>query len=180
MVPAKPLPGDNNPMRTSGLDIYIAQYASFERLIGEKITTVCKPFCTNCNRICCKPDFCQESVESPFLSLIHSIYSPGVSYSPQKGWLTDTGCALSVGRPPVCYEFYCNEIIQANFESHYHDAIKILFNLVSHLGKNALGQQHIVEIMDMEKLYQLNFSRLSKQFFEAKKIFEEMGRYFNF
>ncbi|QTA91004.1 hypothetical protein [Desulfonema magnum] len=152
----------------SELDKILNQYISFEARVGKRITSLCAPYCSACTNICCKPDFCRETNDSPFLSLIREKFSPSVTYDREQGWITPTGCALLVGRPPVCYEFFCNNIIMGQAGDMHVQMISLLGMLISYIGKNALAHHHLVEIMTAEKLHKVKFSRFERRLAEAE------------
>ena len=157
-------------MQMSDLDKIIKRYVAFEIRVGERITELCSPHCRHCKSICCKSDFCREALESPFLSLIRERFPASAPYSEKQGWLTPKGCVLRVGRPPVCYEFFCNRIISAQPSAQDRKNLEQLGFLISRMGKNALGSRHLVEIMTSEKLHKVRFSRFEKRLRDAEEI----------
>jgi len=98
----------------SDLSRIVHSYAWFERKVQAVVKEFCAPYCTFCRGVCCSPDYCRESLESPFLCLVRETYPPRTGYSEADGWLTESGCALTVGRAPVCYEFLCDRILNAD------------------------------------------------------------------
>ena len=52
------------------------QYAAFESQVREFTAEICQPWCANCKKVCCKSEFCQESLDSPFLSLLRNRFLP--------------------------------------------------------------------------------------------------------
>lgn len=155
----------------SDIEKIIHQYTSFETDVREAIETLCAPYCRDCVNICCKPTFCQETIDSPFLSRLREKFPPKIRYSNKHGWLTEKGCALLTGRPPVCYEFFCRDILTAlSDDSRRHD-IEALGRLISHIGKNALGSRHLVEIMTSDKLHRVRYSRFERRLAEAEAVF---------
>ncbi len=83
-----------------------------------------------------------------------------------------TGCALSTGRPPVCYQFYCNKIIDALPDDQHRYRFQVLSNLVPHIGKRALGHRHLVEIMDAAQLTRVKITRFRKRLAEARRALQ--------
>jgi hypothetical protein len=130
--------------------------------------------CSSCITPCCKPEVCYESIESPFLARIRNIFPSPVAFSEIDGWLTESGCALQAGRPPVCHEFLCTAIIDGQPTPHHKTAIKVLSKLVSYIGKNALGNQHLVEIMVEGRFQKMNLSRLQHRLTDARLAFKEI------
>ena len=148
------------------------EYAAFEIVVRQKISDFCAPHCSVCELVCCGPEFCRENIDSPFLNLLDSRVLPNAAYSAQRGWLTSSGCALSAGRPPVCYQFNCDKIIDALPDDLNRYLARVLSNLVPHIGKRALGNRHLVEIMDPVRLDKVKYSRFSKRLGEARKALQ--------
>jgi hypothetical protein len=97
---------------------------------------------------------------------------PNAVYGSGRGWLTETGCALPVGRPPVCYQFLCDTVLSMRPEPDFRYALTIISNLVNHVGKKARGRKHIVELQEPSELDSLNSTRFEKQLNEAEKAFK--------
>ncbi|MGD8298970.1 MAG: hypothetical protein PVG67_21400, partial [Desulfobacterales bacterium] len=95
-----------------------------------------------------------------------------VPNNPQKAWLSETGCRLPVGRPPVCYEFLCANILDAQQTGIHRYAMIVLSKLVSHIGKKALGSRHLIEVMDPADLKKIRYSRFEKRLSEARNAFD--------
>lgn len=149
----------------------LKEYASFETKVQEHLTAFCSPYCSSCSNVCCKPEYCQETTESPFLNLLKNNFQQSIQFSKGAGWLGATGCKLFVGRPPVCYEFMCNAILDAQPTAAHEYVTQILSKLISHIGKNAAGGSHIVEIMSASKLQRIKIARFNKKLGEAKEAY---------
>jgi hypothetical protein len=103
---------------------------------------------------------------------VHKKHPQKAFYSAQNGWLSEAGCRLSVGRPPVCYEFLCTNILDAQQNRIQHYATIVLAKLISHIGKRALGSRHLIEIMDPAELKKVKYTRFEKRMSEARTAFE--------
>jgi len=110
-------------------------------------------------------------MESPFLSLLKNNFQQSTRFSTDAGWLAATGCTLFFGRPPVCYEFMCNTILDAQPTITHEYVAQILSKLISYIGKNAVGGSHIVEIMSEKKLQRIKITRFKKRLDEAKEAY---------
>lgn len=153
------------------------EYAELERGVQELIGAQCGPVCGLCTvACCCRADICEEALGSPFLRLLHGREE---LESDAYGFLTETGCALDVGRPPICYEFFCEELLEALPDDQHRDFLKILGRLPTHAGQNAHGDAHLVEIMNEEELDHLAFQRLEKQMQESFQALEVLQSFFN-
>jgi len=139
--------------------------------------SVCVRHCSRCDKVCCNQDFCRETVDSPFLSHILEKYPPPTSYSNDSGWLTDSGCRLLIGRPPVCYEFLCESILASQKSEFDRYMIKILSALMTYTGKNAAGGRHIVELLHNDDLHRMRLLRFEKKLQEAQAAFGVVAAY---
>ena len=147
----------------------LKEYAALETAVGQRTADFCAPHCSICERVCCHPKYCRENIDSPFLTLLSSNTLQNSGYSSGRGWLTTCGCSLSTGRPPVCYQFNCNKIIDALPDDLHRYLFQVLSNLVPHIGKRALGHRHLVEIMDAAKLKQVKITRFRNRLAEARR-----------
>jgi len=150
----------------------LKEYADFEITVRQQIADICAPHCSICQRVCCRPEFCRENIDSLFLNRIRSKSQPDKAFSDEHGWLSSTGCALSAGRPPVCYQFNCDKIIGALPDDQNRYLALVLSNLVPHIGKRALGDRHLVEIMDLAQLKKVKYERFVKRLGEARKALQ--------
>ncbi len=155
----------------SDLSKIVQCYLRFERKVQSAVSEFCQPYCTACKGVCCSADYCRETVESPFLSLLHQASPPRVRYSETDGWMTPSGCALTAGRAPVCYEFLCDRIIGEVDNPKDLYVHKVLSHLVTHAGRFAPGRRHVVELMRMEELEALELSRFRKRLKECETAF---------
>lgn len=155
----------------------LEEYSELERGVQELVSAQCGAVCGLCTvACCCRADICEEALDSPFLKLLHKrngLESDGY------GFLTESGCALPIGRPPVCYEFFCEEVLADQPDNLRCKLLKILGRLPAHAGQNAHGEAHLVEIMDEEVLNHLAFQRLEKQMLECFQALEILRTFFN-
>ena len=139
-------------------------YADLEIRVQRLMKQACRPVCASCLKICCRPEMCRESLESPFLVLAKERGETKPTWSEERGLLGPKGCALSVGRPPVCYEFLCQAILENQPNQAARLKLKDLAMVLTRAGQRALGSDHIVEIMTMERLAQVKPPRLAAHF----------------
>ncbi|UCF90658.1 MAG: hypothetical protein JSW39_20540 [Desulfobacterales bacterium] len=158
----------------SPLTHILKEYATLESKVRDAIALICLPHCAACRHVCCRPEFCRETLESPFLSLLLAEFPPAIPFQSERGWLTEIGCALTVGRPPVCYEFLCKKIMGRHPQGNHLYAVKVLSHLITHVGKNAAGRRHLVELAGITKL---NFTRLRKHLAEANSALGAICRF---
>ncbi len=161
------------------LDILLGEYAQFEDRLRKVMSAICAPHCCACNRVCCREELCRETVESPFLSLLRQKFPSPSAYCSQNGWLTRTGCALGKGRAPVCYHFLCSDILVSQPTPIDAYLLKVLAALINHIGKNALGRRHLVEIMNPDDLRRVKLLRFKKKLTEARSVLNIIVDYFD-
>jgi len=161
------------------LEHILRKYAAFETEVRNFSSELWLQWCSNCREVCCKAVYCRETLESPFLFLLSKNHSSEVSYSTQKAWLNESGCKLSVGRPPVCYEFLCANILDARQTGIQRYAMIVLSKLISHIGKRALGTRHLIEVMDPADLKKIRYSRFEKRLSEARNAFDVIQLFFS-
>ena len=157
----------------------LKDYAAFEAEVRAFSSELWFRWCSTCPKVCCKAVYCRETIESPFLFLLLKKYPHPISNITQKGWLSEAGCKLSVGRPPVCYEFLCATILDARQPGIQRYAMIVLSKLISHIGKKALGSRHLIEVMDPADLKKVRYSRFEKRFSEARKAFDVLQLFFS-
>jgi len=160
------------------LEHILREYAAFESEVRVFSSELWFQSCSNCREVCCKAVYCRETFESPFLFLLLKKYSHQVYNNTQKAWLGEAGCKLSVGRPPVCYEFLCSNILDAQRTGMHRYAMIVLSKLISHIGKRALGSRHLIEIMNPADLKKVRYLRFEKRLSEARNAFEVVQLFF--
>lgn len=155
----------------------LEKYAAFETAVRRQISDFCAPHCSVCALVCCRAEFCRENIDSPFLSLLSSEIQCDAAYNAACGWLTSSGCALSAGRPPVCYQFNCDKILTSLPDDLNRYLIRVLSDLVPHIGKRALGNRHLVEIMDPAQLKKVKHGRFEKRLGESRNALQVIQSY---
>ena len=154
----------------------IEEYTELERKVQELVSAQCRESCGLCTACCCRADLCEEALESPFLCAVHG---RNELESDRYGFLTETGCSLEMGRPPVCYEFFCDDLMAAQPDDLHRDVLRVLGRLPSYAGENAHGDAHLVEVMQEEELEHLAFQRLEKQMQNAREALDCIHAFYN-
>ena len=160
------------------LEEILQDYAAFEAEVRFFSSELWSQWCSNCRGVCCKAVYCRETIESPFLYLLLQKHSQPIFYRTQKDWLSEAGCKLPVGRPPVCYEFLCDTILDAQQTGMQRYGMMILSKLISHIGKRALGTRHLIEVMKPADLKKIRYSRFEKRLLEARNAFDVVQSFF--
>jgi len=131
-----------------------------------------------CTACCCRADICEEASGSAFLNKLLSKQGiETVDMDDRYGWLDVNGCRLEYGRPPICYSFYCDEVLQKLHDRESHLVAQVLGKLIHHIGQNALGGWHLVEIMDEHDLERINFDEIFQRLEEAQSAFEVIKQF---
>ena len=153
-----------------GLFIQTArEYRQFELQVSRCLSRCCHPFCNGCGD-CCKADICVEAVESAWLRIVRKQGGNKIPrFNRSTGWLSSKGCRLKAGRPPLCYEFFCERITDHFRKETIMDPILAISKLPSTAGLNALGKRHLVTLDEDEILQKLDFNRLRKKIAFARE-----------
>jgi hypothetical protein len=160
------------------LNRIITLYADFETRVQKCISGFFGSNCSACRSVCCKINYCRETRESLFLSKLCKEYQPVASYSDETGWLSETGCILTTGRPPVCYEYLCGGILSAQPTYIHRYAVNVLSQLISHVGKRAYRGRHIVEIGEDEELQCIKLSAFERRLGESEAAFRAIETFY--
>ena len=153
-------------------------YAELETAIRQLTVQLFSDTCGMCTACCCRADICEEATGSAFLSLLlerQGLQMDGLDE--RFGWLDLHGCSLEYGRPPVCYAYYCDELLARLPDDEARLATRVLGNLVDHIGQNALGGWHLAEIMNPPDLEKVDFEGIYRRLEEAQAAFEVVGHY---
>lgn len=154
------------------IDKMLKAYAELEFSIRNLMTELFSDTCGMCTACCCRADICEEATASAFLSLL--LKKQGLSdrdMDEKYGWLDLHGCSLEYGRPPICYAYYCDQLLSRLPDDESRFSARILGNLMQHIGDNALGGWHLVEIMDGQDLEKLDFPTLFQRMEESEAAF---------
>ncbi|MEI6891724.1 MAG: hypothetical protein V5783_06080 [Pontiella sp.] len=160
------------------LQNFIERYSDLERGIREKMVYLFSDICGMCTACCCRADICEEATDSAFLSLL--LEKQGLSkvkMDERYGWLDLHGCSLEFGRPPVCYSYYCGELLDHLPNEEDQVSAKILGNLIFHIGRNALGEWHLTEIRNRNDLEKVNYPQLFHCLEEAEAAYQVINEY---
>ena len=160
------------------IDKILAPYSELEADIRRLMITLFSETCGMCTACCCRADICEESVESAFLGIL--LKKQGLrahDMDERIGWLDLHGCSLEYGRPPICYSYFCDELLARLPDADSRLAAKVLGNLIHHIGCNALGRLHLVEIMQKADLDQVDFNGIARRLEEARAAYHVIENY---
>ena len=123
-------------------------YVDLETQIRNLTAPFSRQYCQGCSGACCREAICKESVESPFLSTLVGMQA--IRYDPARGWQSTAGCRLEFGRPLVCYEYFCEEVLESE---NFQDAcIQEFIRRFVSIGSKAHGNTHLLCISDLDIL----------------------------
>ncbi len=167
-------------MKTTGnLEQIVSDYIAFEHQVHDLMIAQAAPCCSICPSCCCRYDICEETIESAFLSLIREREKPEETFCDHYGWLTPAGCTLTTGRPPVCHEFLCDDIMHSLPDDDARFALRTLGMLITYVGRKAIGTRHLVELLDPEELLLLRYERFHTRLTTARTALEDIEEYFS-
>lgn len=165
-----------NNKKTSAI---LCRYAALEREVQTLIESRCSMICSNClSACCCRTDICEEAFDSALLKKLHGQDRTSSQFSDRYGWIDERGCSLTIGRPPICYEFFCDEILNSQPDDLHRYILTTLGQLVSHAGENVLGDKHLIDIRTDEELEQVDFDYFVNQLNEARSALEHIHYFY--
>lgn len=165
-------------MSSEILSQIIWRYAALEREVQNQIRSRCSAACSACSSCCCRADLCEESFQSSFLMILHGQKPDSPYFSDRYGWRTENGCSLGLGRPPVCYEYFCDEVLRCQPDDGTRFVLKLLGKLLDYVGSHALGSRHLVEITDEEDLNRIHLDAFKAKVGTARSVLEHVRFFF--
>lgn len=166
-------------MKPDILSKIIWRYAALEREVQTLISGRCSYACSICPSCCCRTDLCEETFHSAFLKALHGHAPDSTQFSDRYGWRTENGCSLSLGRPPVCYEFFCDDILNSQRSEAHRYVLKVLGKLLNYVGEQALGDRHLVEISDKQDLNRIPLDRFKEKVNEGRSALEHVRFFYD-
>ncbi len=160
------------------LDDLFIPYAELETKTRALMTNLFSDTCGMCAACCCRADICEEATESAFLAKLlerQGLAAPDMD--DRYGWLDLRGCSLKYGRPPVCYEYFCDELLARLPDEETRFSAKVLGKLMDHVGQKALGGWHLVEIMEEADLAKVDHAGVARRLGESLAAFEVIQNY---
>ncbi|MBN2162350.1 MAG: hypothetical protein JXR25_01350 [Pontiellaceae bacterium] len=161
------------------IDQFTESYIELETAISERMQTLCTESCGLCTACCCRADICEETLCSAFLRRImeHAEINPS-DIDDRYGWLEQDGCSLAFGRPPICYAFFCDELLARMPDEESRWVTQVLGRLLIHVGDEVLSGAHLVEIETDNTLENLNWETLAKRIERAHRILSHIDAFF--
>jgi hypothetical protein len=159
------------------MDELIEAYGKLEHRILRLTTRLNGEYCRACEGGCCRLDICEESEQSLFLSRVRRYFNEPLHISSTLGWKESNGCALQTGRPPVCYEFYCDELLEQQSSPLERWILEVTGRLLTFAGEKALPGLHLVEIERSEDLNRIQTRQLLKQVRRAAQALDALEQF---
>ena len=153
-------------------------YAELESAIRELIAQLFSGTCGLCTACCCRVDICEEATQGAFLSLL--LKKQGLSAADlddRLGWLDLHGCTLEYGRPPVCYTFFCDELLARLPDDETRFATRVLGRLMEYVGENAVEGRHLAEIRKADELQRIDITTVTERLDEAQAAFDVIEQF---
>ena len=160
------------------IEDFIEAYAELETDIRRLMVELFSDTCGMCTACCCRADICEEAVHSAFLSKL--LKRQGVAEEDMDdrfGWLDLHGCSLDYGRPPVCYAYFCDQLLERLPDDEARLSARVLGKLIEHIGHHALGEWHLTEIMNQDDLNRVDVDGLFHRLEEAQGAFHVVEHY---
>ncbi len=160
------------------IDDILDPYAELEASIRQLMTQLFSETCGICTACCCRADICEEATESPFLAkLLERQGLSSVDMDDRYGWLDLNGCLLEYGRPPICYAYFCDQLLARLPDDDARLAARVLGQMMNHIGANVLGSLHLVEIKNPDDLDKVSVNSLFQRLEEAQAAFGVIEEY---
>jgi hypothetical protein len=165
------------------IDDILEPYAELEKSVRTLMTELFSDSCGMCTACCCRADICEEATQSAFLSKL--LIKQGLAATDMDdrfGWLDLNGCSLEYGKPPICYEYFCDQLLSRLPDDEARYSARILGKLMDFVGKEAVGNWHLVEVMSADDLEKVSIDMLEQRLddaiiaFEAIEEFMQSGR----
>lgn len=139
---------DNQPSETKRFSTILDLWIRIEKQIQQRTRRVSRGLCLDCQPNCCAEPICREALDSPFLHLL--VQMQDVSYDQDSGWLGPRGCRLEYGRPLVCYNYFCEPILDS--EIMRSSGLRELIRKFMAVSRNARGGDHLICVKDLKRL----------------------------
>ncbi len=148
-------------------------YSELETAICDLMAQLFSDTCGMCTACCCRADICEEALRSAFLSKLLSQQGLSLENMDDRiGWLDLAGCTLKYGKPPICYSYFCDQLMARLPDEETRFSTRVLGNLIHHIGKQAFGEWNLVEIQQPSDLEKVNLDQIAQRLHEAQAAFE--------
>lgn len=143
---------------------YLTRYAELERAVLALVQQQGGPLCAECTCYCCDRIICDEAIESAFLKKLHG---RAECFDAKNGFITPTGCMLEQGRPPTCYQYFCDNHYYYQPDEQHVDVLQKLGGLLNHVVREARGDIPLTDLTQDEEIAAVDFQQFEKQLDEG-------------
>ncbi|MEE9368046.1 MAG: hypothetical protein V3V05_04175 [Pontiella sp.] len=153
-------------------------YAQLETKVRGLMAQLFSNTCGMCTACCCRVDICEEAIQSAFLSQL--LKKQGLSEKDMDdriGWLDLSGCSLEYGKPPICYAYFCDQLLSRLPDDDTRYATSVLGKLMHHIGQNALNDLHLVEIRNQDDLEKADLTDVFHRLEEAQEAHQVLEQF---
>jgi hypothetical protein len=165
-------------MHMNTIEAILEPYAELEQDVRQLMVELFSETCGMCTARCCRADICEEVAQSAFLSmLLEKQDLASGDMDDRYGWLDTYGCSLEYGRPPVCYTYFCDELLARLPDDEARLTAQVLGRLMNHIGKDALGDWHLVEIINPDDLDKVQTDEVFQRLEEAQAAYGVVEEY---
>ena len=162
----------------SEIDDILKPYADLENAVNLMMKELFSTTCGMCTACCCRADICEEALESAFLSKLLARQGLGPNNLDDRyGWLDLNGCSLEYGRPPICYSYFCDQLLSRLPDDEARYAAQKLGQLMDHVGADALGDWNLVDIKNADDLDRVSVDDLFRRLEQAQEGFSIIEQY---
>lgn len=153
----------------------LTAYADFEKKVRNIIAPISGPLCAACKSICCKYDFCIETLQSPFLYLVaeqEGCLPKSSVAAPQAGpfALGPHGCTILAGRSKLCSAFNCSQILRQFRSDHEVYAFKCISDMLHFLTAHFSGKTALDDIKDARLFTETRFEKFLRKIDLAREL----------
>lgn len=160
------------------IDEILEPYAELENSVNQLMKELFSETCGMCTACCCRADICEEALESAFLSKLLKRQGLGENdLDDRYGWLDLNGCSLDYGRPPICYAYFCDQLLSRLPDDDVRLVARKLGRLMDHVGKDALGDWSLVDIKNADDLDKVPVDGIFQRLEEAQEAFLVIEQY---
>lgn len=160
------------------IDDILEPYVELETSVRQLMTQLFSETCGMCTACCCRADICEEASGSAFLSLLLERQElSAADMDDRYGWLDLHGCSLAYGRPPICYTYFCDELLSRLPDEETRFVARTLGQLMHHIGQDVAGDWHLTEIPDAADLEKVDSEQIQQRLEEAQTAFDAIEEY---
>ncbi len=153
------------------------RYVTLEKGVRAVIDRVVSPICSGCERVCCRPSYCRETLRNPWYHYLFETYG-----AVKLEWerrdrppgLGPTGCVIRAGRYAYCYAYNCRAVLSSLGSAEAREAFQGISDILKDVGLNFLGKRHLTDLRDWKDVTSPRLLELDKKIEEGTGRFHEL------